>query len=95
MRSSWKIPYYNVPVGTFLHSQGKPWAFQVHPTRRVHLYSGKNWQNTRIRLPMLKSSLSLYIQTRPRQRNIRIKFARLAAQAARKTSSKKVSTKKK
>jgi len=95
MRSSWKIPFYNLPVGTFLYPQGCPWAFQVHPTRRVRLYTGKVWQNTRIRQPMIRTPLSLYIQSRIVRRTIRAKFARLAQQAARRATTKKTTSKKK
>jgi hypothetical protein len=95
MRSLWKIPFYNLPVGRFLSSKGCPWAFQVHPTRRVHLYTGKAWQNTRIRQPMLKAHLSLYIQSRITRRAIRAKFARIAQQAARRATPKKTVSKKK
>lgn len=94
MRSAWKIPFYNLPVGSFLSSRGCPWGFQVHPTYRVRLYNGKNWQHTRIRQPMVKGHLSLYIQSRIVRRTIRAKFARLAQQASRRVT-KKVTSKKK
>lgn len=90
MRSTWKIPFYTQPVGSFLPVRGQPWAFQVDPHRRVHLYTGATWQNTRIRYPMLRKPLCFFVQSYHRGgRTIRLKFARLASKAGRKKTLKK------